>query len=216
MAFNEERDYDRGLGATGIPSFKQDWDRLLNVYNISELPVIPADGEPGSEEVPVGIKVLREFVLEAANSHASEVWFDFTPEKENSIDACFTPSGKSTTILRMPKELFFGDNNEMGVFGFMLESLTDDGMFAIHESEFRDKPRHSPFDNRGRIKQPTTPPEAPLPNAASKREEDFPGVTEAVTIRAFRISLKGRLIPDDMVIQICPRFWHMPTGFSIE
>jgi len=218
MAFNKESDsYDPRLGATGIPTFTQDWDRLLNVYNISELPVIPADGDPGCEIIPVGIKVLREFFLEAANAHASEVWFDFAPGGEGSIDACFTPSGRSTTVLRLPGQLFFSEDNEMGVFAFLLDSLTDDGMFAIHVSEFRDKPKRNPFDKRGRIIQPTTPPDSPLPNASDINEDDeLPGVTESVTIRAFRISLKGRLIPDDMVVQICPRFWHMPTGFTIE
>ncbi len=215
MSLEPESDSsERRIGAFGIPRFATDWDRLLNVYNIQELPVLPADGDPGSEEVPIGVKVLREFFLDAASSHASEIWFDFSPEDEDAVDVCFTPVGKSTTALRIPKSLFFRDDKEMGIFGFLMDRFSDDGMFAISESEFRDKPKTSPFDRRGRIIQPTTP-----PDAVNRREETpdtMPGLNEVVIIRAFRVSLKGHSIPEDLVVQICPRFWHMPTGLTID
>jgi len=205
---------EKRIGQFRIPQFTTDWDRLLNIYNIHELPVLPADGDVGSEDVPLGVKVLREFFLDAANAHASEIWFDFAPEADDYIDACFTPIGKSTTALRIPRRLFFEADEELGIFGFLLDQLCEDGTFAIHVSEFRSRPAvQDPFDKRGRIKQPPIPPDSPVPQPP---EPEFPGVTETVTIRAFRVSLKGRAVPDDLVIQICPRFWHMPTGFTIE
>jgi hypothetical protein len=214
---------DNPAGSTGVPLFSNDWDRYLNVYNIQELPLIAADGDPGSEVIPVGIKVLREFLLEAANKYASEVWFDFNPGVDNMIDVCYSTSGKGTSAVRIPKSLLFNLENVYGIFGILLEMSGEEGMFAIHVNEFRDTPskKRDPFDKRGRIIQPPVPPgvDSPFRNSAPLSEEDqygLPGIAETVTIRAFRICLKGHEIPQDMVIQICPRFWYMPTGFTME
>jgi len=207
-------------GASRVPLYTTDWDRLLTIYNIQELPIIPADGDPGSEGIPVGVKVMREFLLDAAGTYASEIWFNFGPDGE-SIEVCYSPPGKGTIAVQVPRALFFKDDEEYGILGFLMDRFTDDGMFAIHASEFKDTPpslmKRSPFDKRGRIIQPTTPPDPPDPPdpPPSETENEIPGITETVTIRAFRISLKGRTVPDDLVIQICPRFWHMPTGFQV-
>jgi hypothetical protein len=210
-SFGEEQSWIR---AVRIPPYSQDWDRLINVYNIQELPALPADGDPGSEDTPLSVRVIREFFLDAANSFALEIWFDFAPDVPEAIDACFCPHGKAKTAIRIPKSLFFEKDEEYGVLGYLLENIADDGMFAIHVTEFKDKPKYSPFDNRGRIIQPPTPPESG--DVLHPPEEDeIPGVTETVTIRVYRISLKGHTIPEDLVVQICPRFWHMPTGFQV-
>jgi len=219
-------------GPDEFPGYKTDWDRLLNVYTIQELPVLYSDDEPGHEEIPIALKVLREIFLDAADSHALEVWFDFAPGREGVVDACYTPVGKGTSAIRIPKSLFYETDDDLGIFGFLFRRLSDDGMFAIHVNEFRDRPVNNPFDKRGRIVQPPLPPdhdkytqlsdvppfsrqeEIPV-QPESTVESEVPGVTEVAIIRAFRISLKGRNVPEDLVIQICPRFWHMPTGFTV-
>ncbi len=198
---------------TTFKTFATDWDRLLNVYTIQELPNIPADGDPGSESVPLSIKVIREFLLEAAGRFATEIWFDYSPGNDDTIDACYNPSGEGTVILEIPRHVFFLDDEEIGIFGPLLNGMAVDGKFAIHVSEFRDKPKRDPFDSRGRIIQP---PVAPLSREMIEEEKhETPGVTETLTIRAFQVSLKGHEVPGDLVIQICPRFWHMPSGFQV-
>ena len=87
----EERD-DARPPESEFPVYRQDWDRDLGLYNITELPSIPADGDPGSEKLPFGVKIIREFCLDAANSHAMELWFDFAPNRANGkdlVDACW-------------------------------------------------------------------------------------------------------------------------------
>ncbi len=219
-------------GPDEFPDYKTDWDRLLNVYTIQELPILPADHEPGHDEIPVALKVLREIFLDAADSHALEVWFDYAPGREGVVDACYTPTGKGTSVIRIPESLFYDCADELGIFGFLYRELSDDGMFAIHVNHFRDRPVDNPFDKRGRIVQPVLPPdhkeyeqqpgsvEFPLRDTMesvpdTSEESKIPGITEVAIIRAYRISLKGRSIPEDLVIQICPRFWHMPTGFTV-
>lgn len=188
------------------PAYSRDWDALLNVYNVRELPVLPADGDPGSESLPLGLKVLREFCLEAALGHALEVWFDFAPRSDPGVvDACWSSSEKGTTVVRLPGYLLMDGDDDLGIFGYLLRNLTDDGMFAIHVTEFRDAP--GAFTGR---------PRSPSPQDAGPTEKPrFPGLLETATIRAFRVVLKGRIIPNDIVIQISPRFWHMPTGFEV-
>jgi len=202
-----------------IPEFNTDWDRLLNVYTIQELPVIPSDSEPESEIIPIGLKVLREFFLDAADSLASEIWFDFAPECKDVVDACYTPIGKGTSAIRIPRSLFFEPDEELGLFAFLFDNLSDGGMFAIHVNQVRTRPsgQDGPFDKRGRIIQPTRPPDAGgiMPDGNEKPEDGIPQVTEVATIRAYRVSLKGRTIPEDVVVQICPRFWYIPTGIQI-
>lgn len=212
MALDPESDKS-GRPASGeseLPDYNHTWDRDLSVYTIQELPVLPADGDPGSENIPLALKLLREFCLEAASSYAWEVWFNFAPEGDGDVfEACWNPPSKGTLSIRLPKALFEEGEDDLGVFGFLLRSISDQGMFAIHASEFHDAPpaRHKPFDERGRL---VPPPEEPPQN-----EPDTPGLVETVTIHAFRLSLKGHTVPDDLVIQICPRFWHMPTGFEM-
>ena len=193
-----------------LPAYNHTWDRDLNVYTIQEVPVLPADGDPGSEDLPIALKLLREFCLEAASSYAWEVWFNFAPEGDGeSFEACWNPPSKGTLSIRLPRSLFIQGEDDLGVFGTLLRTISDHGIFAIHASEFRDAPpaRHKPFDERGRL---VPPPEKP-----PAEEPDTPGLVETVTIHAFRLSLKGHTVPDDLVIQICPRFWHMPTGFEV-
>ncbi len=202
----EER--DPGLGYVKLPTYDTKWDRDLNVYNIQELPVLPADGDPGCKDLPVGLIVLRELCLDAATAYSWEVWFDFASKKdEGFLDICWTPPSKGTQAVRLPSALLMQGDSDLGVFGPLLEMSAEDGMFAIHVNEFRDAPKkHNPFDKRGRL---VPPPPEPEP------EEETPGLVEMATIRAFRLSLKGHTAPDDLVIQICQRFWHMPTGFEV-
>jgi len=224
--FESEKSPGRRIDLAEIPGYSNDWDRFLSVYNIQELPSIPPDGEPGSETMPLSLKVLREFFITAANDFAMEIWFDFAPEEkasddsersqasEGAVDVCYAPHGRGTTAIRIPDTLFFREYPELGIFRWLLANSDEAGMFAIYSSEFKDKPRHDPFDKRGRLVPP--PDFTPSGNSTDREDEpDVPGVTEVAIIRAFRISLKGHEIPNDLVIQICPRFWHMPTGFSV-
>jgi hypothetical protein len=207
----EERD-DFAPNTDGLPGFRQDWDRDLGLYNITELPVLPADGDPGSEKFPFGLRILRELCLDAANSHSPELWFDFAPNRADGkdlIDACWSSTSEGTQCVRMPKSVLLEGDDELGVFGNLLRDLADDGMFAIHVSEFRDSvvSMHNLWDKHGRLMSPQ--------ERISPGKPDVPGVLETVTIRAFRVALKGNSIPNDIVIQVCPRFWHMPTGFEV-
>jgi len=209
-----------------------DWDRYLNVYNITELPSIPLDADAEDETIPIAIQVMREYFLNAARKFASEVWFDFEPSAAGGgfINACYSVPGKITTALLIPKDLFYQDDNQLGIFGTLYDQYTDEGMFSIHISKFEDKPKYDPFDRRGRIIQPVLPPDHPdhdpsgfpsedhglkTRSSCTEDEDEFPGLREVVTIHAFRVSLKGRTVPDDLVVQVCPRFWYMPTGFEV-
>jgi hypothetical protein len=187
-----------------FPEYTPDWDRWLNVYNIIELPEIPPDGDSRSENLPVSIKILRQLFLDAASKFATEVWFDFEPDiSENEwgrgafVDACYSHYGKGIHAVRMPQKFFFQDDSELGIFRYLLEDLSDDGMFKIQTNEFKDIP----------VKQDPD---------GSTDGSVFPGLAETIIIRAFRVSLKGHEAPQDLVIQICPRFWHMPTGFRMD
>jgi len=227
-------------GGFNFQLWTSDWDRGLNVYTIGELPSIPSDTASGGDAVPVSIRIMREFFLGAASAYAPEIWFEFgsphvdgANRNEKVVNACYSAHGRGTTALKIPCELFFRDDMELGIFGVLRNRFSNDGMFAIHVSEFRDKPKYDPFDSRGRVRQPVLPPDHPdhpdhsrseLPEIKNLRKDivqetddtdSFPGVREVVTIRAFRVSLKGNSIPDDLVVQICPRFWHMPTGFEV-
>ena len=209
MPFNPDPgEHDPQLGSLKLPGYNTTWDRDLNIYNILEFPVLPGDGEPGSEGIPVGLVLLREFCADAAGLYSWEVWFDFSPDAgPEFIDVAWTPPGKGTQTVRLPRAILFDGDDEIGVFSKLLELADDDGVFTIHISEFRDAPgKHNPWDKRGRIVPRRTEPED---------EDEVPGIVETVTIRAFRLSVKGHTAPEDFVIQICPRFWHMPSGFEV-
>jgi hypothetical protein len=209
MGLDRDRnEKDRRLDNLRFPQYNTTWDRDLNVYNIHEVPVLPADGDPSSEDIPIGLLILREFCMDAANAFAWEVWFDFAPdEAAGFLDACWTPPGKGTQVVRLPRGILMDDASELGVFSTLFEKSAEDGIFAIHQNEFRDAPKkHNPWDKRGRLVPPPPMPEPP---------DEIPGVMETVTIRVFRLCIKGHAAPEDLVIQICPRFWHMPTGFEV-
>jgi len=203
---------DRPIRTGALPQYTLDWDRFLNFYNIMELPVLPADGDPAGEDLPLGLRIMRELCLDAANAYALEVWFDFAPNNaENGVvDACWSSESKGTQCVRLPKRLITDGDDDLGIFGFILRNLSDDGMFAIHVSEHNETPRkkHNPWDKHGRL--------VPPPPKADPEPPDAPGNVETVTIRAFRVALKGNTIPNDVVIQICPRFWHMPAGLEVR
>ncbi|HDS29883.1 MAG TPA: hypothetical protein ENN67_02440 [Firmicutes bacterium] len=196
------------VGGSIYPDYNTTWDRDLNVYNISEIPILPSEVDDGDIDLPIGLYILREFCVDAANAFAWEIWFDFEPhDAEGSIDACWSPPGKGTQIVRLPKSLLFDGRDELGIFSILFDKAAEDGIFAIHQSEFRDAPKkHNPWDKKGRLVPPPPEPDPP---------DEVPGMVETVTIRAFRLSLKGHSAPQDFVIQICPRFWHMPTGFEV-
>jgi hypothetical protein len=205
---DSESQFSPDTGAGHIPIYSPDWDRLLTIYNVMELPAIPADGDPGSEKLPFGLKILREFCLDAANAYSLELWFDFSSDsdKGDTVDACWTPGNKGTQAVRMPRSVLMEGDGELGVFGYLLSNLSDHGMFAVYVSEFRDAPgKHNPWDKHGRL----------VPPPKDEEPETTPGVIETVTIRAFCLALKGHVIPNDLVIQICPRFWSMPSGFEV-
>jgi len=206
---DEEKRHDPDSRIDRFPVYTQDWDRLLNIYNVMELPVLPADGEPGSEKLPFGLIIIREFCLDAVNAYSLELWFDFAPNDGGGdvVDVCWSAGNKGTQAVRVPKAMVMAGDDELGIFGLLLSDLSDDGMFAVHVSEFRDAPgKHNPWDKRGRLV---------LPPPKEAQTDETPGVIETVTIRAFHLALKGHTAPDDLAIQICPRSWHMPTGFEV-
>jgi hypothetical protein len=194
-----------------LPLYAESWDRDLNIYNVLETPMLPADGEPGAENLPVGLRILREFCLDAAAAFALELWFDFAPDGAGGmVDVCWSSERKGTSVVRIPRSLLLEGDDELGIFGALLSDHSDFGIFAVSVGEFNDLPRnkHNPWDSHGRLVPPPPEPDEPIAN-------ETPGFLETLTIRAFHLALKGHKAPEDFVIQICPRFWHMPTGLQV-